>query len=187
MSYLQRFGKWLWVEVLFTITAALYVWAFIASPDKALSGLQYALNSFIGVLPTLVAVFLVIGLFNVFIDKKKVAALLGPGAGLKGLLLAGLIGSILVGPVYAVFPLIQTVREHGARWAVIGAVLTSWAVKIPMIPMEVAMLGWKFSVTRTVLVLAFSLPVGFALEWLMGRGSDSEPEPKPEPLKPTTP
>lgn len=171
MSHVKKVGKWLWAEVLFTITAGLYVWAFIADPARAVEGLRYALGSFLAVLPTLVAVFSVIGLFNVFVDKKKVARLLGPEAGVRGLLTAGLIGSILVGPVYAVFPLIQTVREHGARWAVIGAVLTSWAVKIPMIPMEISMLGWRFSVARTVLVIAFALPVGFLLEWLLDRGA----------------
>lgn len=156
---------------MFTIAAGLYIWAFIAQPEKAIKALSMAGAAFLGVLPTLIAVFSVIGLFNVFVDKKKVANLLGAESGFKGLILASLVGSILVGPVYAVFPLIKTVREHGARWAVIGALLTSWAVKIPMIPMEVSMLGWRFSATRILLVLLFALPVGFAIEWVVNLGT----------------
>lgn len=172
--------KWLRKETLFVVAVILYGYGLLVSPEKVWQAVISTATSVWGMVPILSAVFLVIGLFNVMVDKKKVAAMLGRDGGIKGLAIASFVGMLLVGPVYAVFPLIKTVREHGARWAVIGAVLTTWAVKIPMIPLEVAMLGWKFSVARITLVLLAAIPFGFAMEWIMtraeagGAGSSSD-------------
>lgn len=76
-------------------------------------------------------------------------------------------GLVLVGPVYIIFPLLRMMREHGARWAIVTAVLTSWAVKLPMIPLEVRFLGWRFAVLRSVLVIAASVGLGLLVELLM--------------------
>ena len=165
----RKVGKWLTKELLFVLAVVLYGYGLATDPAKVGQALLSTLNSVWGMVPILSAVFLTIGLFNVLVDKKKIAAMLGRDGGLKGLAIASFVGMLLVGPVYAVFPLIKTVREHGARWAVIGAVLTTWAVKIPMIPMEVAMLGWKFSLARIALVLLAAIPFGFAMEWIMVR------------------
>lgn len=107
-------------------------------------------------------------------NKKAVAERLGEGSGFGTLVLAALFGTVLVGPVYVVFPLLKAVREHGARWAVIGAVLTAWAVKIPMVPLEIGMLGVRFSVTRIVLVALAAIPIGYLLEWITGFGHRAE-------------
>lgn len=171
-----KLGAWLRKETLFVVAVILYGYGLIVDPEKVGHALISTATSVWGMVPILSAVFLVIGLFNVMVDKKKVAAMLGRDGGIKGLALASFVGMLLVGPVYAVFPLIKTVREHGARWAVIGAVLTTWAVKIPMIPLEVAMLGWKFSVARITLVLLAAIPFGFAMEWIMTRGEDASRE-----------
>lgn len=171
---MKKVLKYLGSEIVFTAAVVLYVWGAIAAPDKALAAAKYTAISFLNMVPILVAVFSVIGLFNVLVDKKKVAQLLGRDAGFKGVAIASAIGTFLVGPIYAVFPLIKTVREHGARWAVIGAVLTTWAIKIPMLPMEASILGWKFSVTRVVLVAIAAPVLGYTLEWIMSLGKDEQ-------------
>lgn len=167
---MKRALEWMKNELLFVLAVVLYVWAFAASPEKAVRALGVGLQTFLGVLPIIAAVFAAIGLFNVWVDKKRVAAALGKGGGVKAMVMASLAGTILVGPVYVIFPLMKTVRDHGARWAVIGAVLAAWAVKVPMIPMEIGMLGWRFSVSRIVLVALAAIPIGYLLEWVMEFG-----------------
>lgn len=167
---MKRVAAWLRDEMLLVLAVALYGWAFVVSPDRALEALEVAGQTFRGVLPIITAVFAAIGLFNVWVDKKKVAAALGKGSGFRAIAIASLVGTILVGPVYVVFPLMKTVRDHGARWAVVGAVLAAWAVKIPMVPMEVGMLGWRFSLSRIAFVAIAAIPIGLLLEWIMELG-----------------
>lgn len=167
---MKRLAEWARDELLFVMAALLYAWAFAVAPDKALQALAVGWRTFLGVLPIISAVFGALGLFNVWVDRKKIAAVLGTGGGIKAVALASLAGTILVGPVYVVFPLLKAVREHGARWAVIGAVLAAWAVKVPMVPMEIGMLGLRFSIARIVLVALAAVPIGYLLEWVMGIG-----------------
>jgi hypothetical protein len=63
------------------------------------------------------------------------------------------------------------IRQQGARWAVVVIVLAAYAVKLPMIPLEVGFLGWPFSLGRSVLTLIFAIPTGLLVEWIM---NDSE-------------
>ncbi|MDO8880561.1 MAG: hypothetical protein Q7W44_07165 [Coriobacteriia bacterium] len=165
---MKRLLEWMRDELLFVLAVALYVWAFAVAPDKALQALAVGGRTFLGILPIIAAVFAALGLFNVWVDKKKIAAVLGKGGGIRAVAIASLAGTILVGPVYVIFPLLKAVREHGARWAVIGAVLAAWAVKVPMVPMEIGMLGLRFSVARIALVALAAIPIGYLLEWVMG-------------------
>lgn len=173
---MKRILEWMKNELLFVLAVGLYAWAFVASPDRAVEALRSGAGTFFGVVPIITSVFAAIGLFNVWVDKKKVADALGKGSGFAGIVLASLVGTILVGPVYVVFPLLKTVKEHGARWAVVGAVLAAWAVKIPMVPMEVGMLGWRFSLARIVFVALAAIPIGLLLEWVMELGHPHEPD-----------
>lgn len=162
---------WLKDEFLFVLAVILYGWAFAVDPGRSVQALRAGAGAFVSILPIIIAVFLALGLFNVWVDKKKVASALGKSGGIKAVVLASLAGTILIGPVYVIFPLMKAVREHGARWAVVGAVLAAWAVKVPMIPMEIGMLGLKFSVARVALVALAAIPIGYLLEWIMEAGA----------------
>jgi uncharacterized membrane protein YraQ (UPF0718 family) len=154
-------------EFLVVIVAGLYAFALVRDPARAMQAAAAGVRVFVGVLPIIVAVFAALGLFGVWVNKKAVAERLGEGSGFGTLILAALFGTVLVGPVYVVFPLLKAVREHGARWAVVGAVLTAWAVKIPMVPLEIGMLGVRFSLSRSVLVALAAIPLGLLLELMM--------------------
>ncbi len=167
MGPVKRVVKWVRHEALFVLAALLYGWAFVVSPARALEALAVGSRVLLGVLPIIVAVFVAVGLFNVWVDRKRIAGLLGKGGGLKAVFAASVAGTMLVGPAYVIFPLLKTVQEHGARWAVLGAVLAAWAVKIPMVPLEIGMLGLPFSLARVVLVIVAAVPMGLLLERLM--------------------
>ncbi|MCZ7662642.1 MAG: permease [Thermoleophilia bacterium] len=154
-------------EGLVVVVAGLYLWAFVADRHSALRALATGGRVFLSVVLIIVAVFGILGLFQVWVDKKKVAARLGERAGVGTVVLSAAFGTVLVGPVYVVFPLLKAVREHGARWAVVTAILAAWAVKIPMVPLEVEFLGWRFALVRTVLTFAGAVVMGLLVERMM--------------------
>jgi len=155
---------------LLLLTIALYVWAFAVAPERAGQALAVGSRTFAAVLLLIVAVFGLIGLLQTWISRDLIVRLLGREGGIKGLLIAALCGSLLIGPAYIIFPLLMSIRKQGARWAVIGIVLTSYAVKLQMIPIEVGFLGWPFSLGRALITLGMAIPAGLLLEALMERG-----------------
>ncbi|NIQ98019.1 MAG: hypothetical protein GWO11_05940 [Desulfuromonadales bacterium] len=149
------------------MTAGLYLLAFAADPDKAVAAAQTALRTFGSVFLLVVAVMGLVGLVQVWISREMVARLLGREGGLRALVLAAVCGTMLIGPAYILFPLLMSIRTYGARWAVVVTVLAAYAVKVPMIPLEMEFLGWPFSLLRLGLTLATAIPLGLAVEAVM--------------------
>lgn len=152
---------------LFLLVAGLYAWAFATRPALGRQALVVSGLTFGEVVLIIAAVFGLVGLFQVWINQEQVTRLLGREGGFRALVLAALCGTVLVGPPYIIFPLLLTLRRQGARWAVITTLLAAWAVKIPMIPLEVQFLGWKFSLLRTALTILAAIPIGLLVEFLM--------------------
>ena len=152
---------------LLLLTIGLYLWAFAAAPDRAAKALSIGTTTFASVLLLITAVFGLVGLLQVWISRELIVRLLGREGGIKGLLIAALCGTLLIGPAYIIFPLLMSIQKQGARWAVITIVLTSYAVKLQMIPIEVGFLGWPFTLGRAVVTIALAIPTGLLVEALM--------------------
>lgn len=163
--------RWFLNQWLVSLTLLLYLLAGWLAPERALTALQSGGSLLLSVALLVVAVMGLVGLIQVWISPDAVSRLLGKESGPKALIIATLCGTLLIGPPYIIFPLLMTVRRHGARWAVITIVLAAYAVKLPMIPLEVGFLGWPFSLGRSLLTLMFAIPTGLLVERVM---SDSE-------------
>jgi len=161
--------RWLAGQWLVSVVALLYLWAGLTAPERALRALQSGGTLLLSVALLILAVMGLVGLVQVWISREAVAGLLGKEGGVKALLIAALCGTLLIGPPYVIFPLLMTIRQQGARWAVVTIVLAAYAVKLPMIPLEVGFLGWPFSLGRSLLTLLFALPTGLLVERLMER------------------
>jgi uncharacterized membrane protein YraQ (UPF0718 family) len=148
-------------------TVGLYLWAFVTAPARAASALSVGAGTFASVLLLIAAVFGLVGLLQVWISRELIVRLLGREGGIKGLLIAALCGTLLIGPAYIIFPLLMSIQKQGARWAVITIVLTSYAVKLQMIPIEVGFLGWPFTLGRAAITIALAIPTGLLVEALM--------------------
>jgi len=158
---------WLRRMWLLSLTALLYAWAFLQAPQRALQALHHGVTLLLSVTILILAVMGLVGLVQVWISRDTVARLLGEEGGVKALLIAALCGTLLIGPPYVIFPLLMTIRQQGARWAVVTIVLAAYAVKLPMIPLEIGFLGWPFSLGRSLLTILFAFPTGLLVERLM--------------------
>ena len=159
--------RWMVSQWLVTVTLLLYIVAAFLFPQRTLAALQSGGNLLLSVALLVVAVMGLVGLVQVWISRETVARLLGEEGGVKALFVAALCGTLLIGPPYVIFPLLMTIRQQGARWAVITIVLAAYAVKLPMIPLEVGFLGWPFSLGRSLLTLIFAIPTGLLVERFM--------------------
>ncbi len=154
---------------LLCLTIILYSVAFLLRPERAMAALHTTLNTFGSVILLIMAVFGLVGLLQVWISRDIVVRLLGRDSGIKSLLLATFCGTLLIGPAYLVFPLLMEIRKQGARWAVVAIVLTSYAVKLQMLPIESGFLGWPFTIGRALVTLAIAIPTGLIIEAAMER------------------
>jgi uncharacterized membrane protein YraQ (UPF0718 family) len=109
--------------------------------------------------------FILLGLFEVWVPREKVQQHIGKGSGVKGSLLVSLLAFMQAGPLYVAFPVAYTLWNKGCSkfniFLYLGAFST---MKIPMLMFEIGFLGLKFSLLRIIL----TLPAIIGIAYIMG-------------------
>ena len=113
-------------------------------------------TTFASVAVTLVTVFIFVGLFQVWVREEFILKHLG-----------ALLGTAIHGPLVGVFPLLKTLLNKGARLGVVIAIVSTWAIKVPMIPLELRFFGWKFTLVRQLLLFASAFVMVSIMERLI--------------------
>jgi uncharacterized membrane protein YraQ (UPF0718 family) len=116
-------------------------------------------------------VFILIGLVDVWVPRKRVEEMLGDESGLRGMLLVILLAFFNAGPLYAAFPIAIILRRKGCSLRNIFVFLGAFAaMKIPMISFEIGFMGLEFSLLRLAFTLPLFTAMGILMEKILGRG-----------------
>lgn len=109
-------------------------------------------------------VFVLLGLLDVWVPRETMVKYMGEGSGIKGIILAILIGSAAAGPLYGAFPVAAVFMKKGVKFSNILIFIGAWSTtKIPMFLFEISALGSKFAVTRLLIDLPGIIIIAFIL------------------------
>ncbi len=115
--------------------------------------------------PAVGVIILAIGLLLGFVPRDAIGAILGVGGGFGGTLLVALFGAVLYMPALVAFPLAGSLLEGGATVGAVAAFITTLTmVGTVTLPLEIKVLGAKFTLLRNGL----SFVVALAIAFLMG-------------------
>lgn len=115
-------------------------------------------------------VFILMGLFEVWVPKSFIQQYMGNESGAKGILLAFVFGTIPTGPIYIAFPIAAALLKKGARLMNVVIFLGIWAAaKIPQLMMEIKFLGLAFTATRFVLTVSSVIIIGYLVEFFSNK------------------
>lgn len=124
-------------------------------PELGKNSLRLSWSYLLQMLSVLPPIFILLGLLDVWVKRETMIRFMGEGSGIRGILLAFFMGSAAAGPLYAAFPLADTLIKKGAKLTNVWIMLGAWSTtKIPMILFEASALGLKFMLLR----LALDLP-----------------------------
>ncbi len=99
-------------------------------------------NQIVSMLMIIPPIFLLIGLFDVWVPREKVIALMGENSGIKGMGLAFLLGAFSAGPTVASFPVALIMLKKGAKYSNVLFFIMTWStLKIPIILFQVSQVG----------------------------------------------
>jgi len=148
----------------FLAMGLLWVGLYFGKTDLAVSSLEvcwYSLKEMLIVIPP---IFILVGLFDVWVPKEKVVRFMGKGAGFRGVLLSFLTGALAAGPLYGAFPVAAVFLKKNASLSNVFIFLGAWStMKIPMFLFEGQSLGWKFALTRLCLNIPGILLIAYVL------------------------
>ena len=154
----------------FTIIIAFVIFATYSFAVDYAPGIEIVKNNFWSFLKEMIlalpVMFILVGLFDVWVSKEKVQKHIGKASGIKGVLLVMMLAFMQAGPMYAAFPVAYILWKKGTSPTNIFIYLSSASIaKIPMLTFEIGFLGLKFSLLR----LFISIPVFLVLSMIMGK------------------
>lgn len=110
--------------------------------------------------------FILIALFDVWVERETIEKHLGEGGGAKSFFWAVLLGSTTMGPMIVCLPVAGALFRKGARLTVIFTYIGASSVaRVAMTIFESSYLGVKFTIIR----YAVSLPLIIASSIILGR------------------
>ncbi len=132
------------------IALILGVIAFFRPGKLHLKGLKIAWEFAHIVFPRMIMAILVSGFFSVIIPTDLVVSWIGKESGMKGILIASLVGGFTPGGPIISFPIVVIFFKAGAGIPSLIAYLTSWSTLAfhRTIAYEIPLLGFRFTVVR---------------------------------------
>jgi predicted Fe-Mo cluster-binding NifX family protein len=132
------------------------------SRDNLTETLRGTGRQFGGMIPVVIGVVLLIGLFHAFAGKKHITSLFG-GGGFRDLVQAALAGSLFAGNPVNSYIIGGELLSQGVGLAAVTAFMVAWVgVGLVQMPAEIAALGGRFALFRNVLSFLASLGVAVA-------------------------
>jgi len=135
-------------------------------PEQTIAALKASVRVLLQIAPALVIAFGMIVFLNWIVRPAQVRRFLGEGAEVKGAVLSVAAGILSMGPIYAWYPLLQTLREKNVSPFHLATFLGCRAVKLPLVPIMAAYFGWAFTVVLSSMVVLGSLMTGVVVQMI---------------------
>ncbi len=129
------------------------------------SSLGYQLSTMLQIIPP---IFILLGLFDVWVPREIIIRLMGPDSGIKGGILGFFLGSAAAGPLYGAFPIVAVLMKKGASFSNILIFIGAWSTtKIPMFLFEMNSLGYRFAISRLIIDIVGILFIALIMHLLI--------------------
>jgi uncharacterized membrane protein YraQ (UPF0718 family) len=140
----------------------------IYHPEIGLKSIETSSTSLIEMIIVVPPIFLLLGLFDIWVPRETIIALMGEKSGILGISLALLLGSFSAGPLYAAFPVAAVLMNKGSKFSNILLFVGAWATtKIPMLLFEASSMGWKFMLTRLIINIPGIIIMAYLVETMI--------------------
>ena len=135
-------------------------------------GLKLSGNLLIQIIPLLIFAFIVAGMVQVLIPGEMISKWVGAESGFRGLLIGTAIGSVTPGGPFISLPIAAGMLRAGASIGTMVAFMTAWSLlAVSRLPMEVGIMGWKFTVIRLACTFFFPPIAGLIANLFFSRTS----------------
>ncbi|MDK2799672.1 MAG: hypothetical protein PWP27_2015 [Clostridiales bacterium] len=134
---------------------------------KALSVTGYSLKEMALVIPP---IFILLGLLDIWVPRETMMKYMGEGSGVKGIILAVLLGSVAAGPLYGAFPIAAVFMKKGVKFTNILIFIGAWSTtKMPMFLFELSALGVSFATTRLLIDIPGIILIAYVLSTFISK------------------
>lgn len=147
----------------------------LALPEIGAKSFELTRNNLLEMISVIPPIFVLLGLLDVWVDRATMIRYTGKRSGLKGVLIAFLLGSAAAGPLYAAFPVAAVMLKKGSSLFNVFIFIGAWSTtKIPLLTFEAASLGLTFTLTRLMLSIIGIVLIAATADRLLTSGQQQE-------------
>ncbi|MBN2102414.1 permease [bacterium] len=134
------------------------------------TGILSAWEMTLQILPLLLLAFVAAGMIQVMLPEAVISTWIGSESGFRGILVGTFAGALTPGGPYVSLPLVAGLIRSGAGAGTMVAFLTAWSLwAVNRIPMEIGILGWKFTLIRLGCTFIFPPIAGMIAQLFFSR------------------
>jgi len=135
----------------------LYTILFSTSSARVMAALKTSGIILIQIAVPLSMAFIIMVGFNFFSGHDKISSFLDRRKGILGVAFSSLAGILSMGPIYAWYPVLRSLRKKGVSDFHLANFLSNRAIKPFLFPVMVFYFGWFFTLILNMLLLIDSL------------------------------
>jgi uncharacterized membrane protein YraQ (UPF0718 family) len=163
-KFLKKYKNYVWITLYLLLTALSFIIGFEPGKDVFTSFGK----SFIEMITFIPFLFIIVGLFDVWVPKEKIQKHIGQESGVKGIAIMVLLAMLQAGPLYGAFPVAYMLFKKGAGVRNIFIYLGAFtSMKLPMLGIEIGYLGIEFTIARTLVSLPLFIGIGYLMERIL--------------------
>ncbi len=149
------------IILIITIVSGLAVY-FTKGREIFLVSLEEDAKLFIKILPIITGGILLVGSMHLLLPSKHIAKWLGKDSGIKGIIMASVLGGITPGGPMVSFPLLITLKSKGADIGSLVSYITAWTTIsfTRTLAWELPLMGVEFTLVRLTSSLILPLIAG---------------------------
>lgn len=157
--------------VMGVIALALLGLGYYRGEGQHVQGLKSAGTLTVQILPLLVFAFIIGGMAQVLIPHELMAKWVGAESGWRGIIIGTVAGGLSPGGPYVSLPIVAGLMQAGAGIGTMVAYLTGWSLwAVARLPMEVGILGWRFTLIRLASTFLLPFLAGFIAQVFFSGG-----------------
>ncbi len=138
------------------IAVALLIIGYQKGGGEHILGLKAAGNILLQITPLLIFAFIIAGMIPILIPQEMVAKWVGAESGFRGILIGSALGGLTPGGPFVTLPIAAGLLRTGASIGTMVAFMTGWSLlAVTRLPLEVGLLGWKFTLIRLACTFIF--------------------------------
>ena len=130
----------------FIIAAVGLIILAIVDFSLSIKALEHSYDSLISMLLVIPPIFVLIGLFDVWVERETMIKLMGENSGAKGMVIAFFVAAFSAGPTIAAFPIAVMMLKKGAKYSNVLFFVMVWStLKLPIVIFQVSTIGLKLT------------------------------------------
>jgi len=152
----------------FYVLAVIGLVVYLFLPREGVRVLRVVVDNILFMLEVIPPIFILVGLFDVWVPRERVTRHLGDRSGLKGTGISIALGALTAGPLYAAFPIAEVMLRKGTSLRNIFIFIGAWStMKVPMLLFEIQNLGARFALTRYAMSFLGVFSIAYFLDKLL--------------------